>query len=657
MKTKSLMTLMISWALIFTSCVPAGGDQKRKVSTSPGTVDGGNTGSVGSGGGGGNNATSGDNGIISTLTNGGKQDLRHIIDPYDGTYKTKVTIPKNYSGILYLSGLNFSSLRDKVVSARFRFGQEKEEVIVEGLIGRVEGGGITPQTDIQLLALDMSEQPFRNIRLSQYDLYDYNDYDTDDDGEEFGANDDFSEPVSDYRDSGLYCRALNLEDDPTFQITDSNDLCDAAGERCLYSYAKIVDSGLYYFDGTFNRAIQVTEPAIELGSSGYTSDSAATQRSKCLPDTWHRSSIETSLQTTLNSSNINIAAYGDTGFAGAYTYNGPYRTMNRTIWELSGDALFSDVSAGNEATGLFQYSLTNSPAATVSDPNLPALGGIKSFMFPRAGKLELTNGTQYMGFTNLTDPLGMSNANAGRTVQEMISSGDSEYVDGCNIRKITFDDVSRESISSCNVTATIDLIYTDEDGAVVTLDSSRDIKLQLTRASETDRFGNQILSTSLKTCSSNNACGANECCFNNRCWSSNLVAQCIDNDSGGYGNLPTGENCTSDLQCSSLCCGSTGVCSVHINKEDEQVLCSKAPGQFCVSKEFCRLDYIQTCFLVKEEGNSCGIRCYQVPTFGDCVNGRCQQPTAEPPPEFDVNNPDCSQAIDPPTEFDPIAGP
>jgi hypothetical protein len=654
-KMRKQLTLLICWGLFFSSCVPGGaGDQKRKISSLTDSISGGTTGSGSDDSGGKGAAPGSEDSIINTITSGGKQELRHIIDPFDGTYKTKVTIPKNYSGKLHLSGLNFSSLKDRIISARFRFGQEREEVVIEGVIGRVEGGGITPQTDIQMLTLDMTDQPFKDIRLN-YDLYDYNDYDTDDDNEEFDAEDDFSEPVSDYRDSGLFCRGLNLEDDPTFQITATNDKCDAAGERCLYSYAKVLDSGLYYLDGSFNRAINPTEPAIELGTSGYAGDSQDDQLKKCLPDTWHRSSIETALQTTMNSSNVTIVSYGDTGFGGDYTYNGPFRTSDRNGWEISGDALFSDVSSGEAATGLFQYALNNAPTPTPSDPNLKAQGGVKSFLFPRSGRLDLSSGIQYIGFTDLTDPLGTTNGNASRTVQEMISSGDSDFVDGCSIRKMFRDRSTGEGISSCNVTATIDLIYTDESGSVVTLASSREIKLQLARASETDKFGNEVLSTSLKACSSSNACGANECCFNNRCWSNNLVAQCLDNDEG-YGNLTIGDDCSSDLQCSSLCCGSTGKCSVHVNNEDEQVLCSKSPGQFCVSKEFCRLDYVDTCFLVKTGGNSCGIRCYKVPTFGDCINGRCQQPTAEEPPEFDETDPDCSRAVDPPTEFDPVSG-
>ena len=144
---KKQLTLLICWGLLFSSCVPGGtGDQKRKVDSLTESTSGGSTGSDGSSGSGGSGDSAiptSDNSIINTLS-GGAQDLRHIIDPYDGTYKTKVTIPKNYSGLLYLSGLNFSSLKDKIVSARFRFGQEREEVVIEGVIGRVEGAGIPP---------------------------------------------------------------------------------------------------------------------------------------------------------------------------------------------------------------------------------------------------------------------------------------------------------------------------------------------------------------------------------------------------------------------------------------------------------------------------------------------------------------------------------
>lgn len=123
-------------------------------------------------------------------------ELRHLVDPSDGTYKTKVTIPKNFSSILYISGLNVTSLSDRLITVRFRFGREQEKIDIPAVIGRAPG--ITPQTDIEVLQLDFRSKPFQNLRLL-YDLFDYNDYDSDDDGvEDFrDSNNQVSGPTQD----------------------------------------------------------------------------------------------------------------------------------------------------------------------------------------------------------------------------------------------------------------------------------------------------------------------------------------------------------------------------------------------------------------------------------------------------------------------------
>lgn len=597
-----------------------------------------------------NNAGRGD-GSVGSLLDGilenGKSELRHIVDPFTGSYKTKVTIPKNFKGLLYLSGLNITGLNDKIISVRFRLGREREEIIVPATIGR--GSGITPQTDVEVLILDMQDQPFKDVRLL-YDLYDYNDYDSNDDGTEFGAGDDESAPTDDPRNSGLYCRGLQIEDDPTFTISTTNSACDQAGEVCLYAYAKVKDSGLYFPDNGILTAINPTEPALDIVGEGYASQNQTQLLEKCLPDIDNRPSIENTLQTTMSSSSISKVSYGDTGFGGGFTYLGPYRALNRAFWQVSGEAAFSDMTnAGTEPSGLFQAALNNAPTSTLGEPNAKAQAGIKSFLFPRAGQFSLRPGLEYIGFSDLTNALS-----AERTIKNLIAAGDTEFVDGCNIRVSNFDDSTNEGISSCNVSASIDLIYTNPDtGELVTLTSSKDLKLQLTRKSLTDYEGNEVNYNALQKCTNSNACGANECCFNERCWSKALVSQCLE-DQPGEGNLSVGQGCSSDFQCSSLCCSSTArTCTVHNPLSD--ILCSKSPGQKCVTKEFCRKENIPKCFIVKSGLNAqgeptCTRRCYFVPTFGECTNGTCVPPTVPDVPFFDPEDPNCEGAIDPPTD-------
>ena len=166
------LTFWVIMSLFLSSCVDNQGlSSKRKGSqkSSKGTTSG----DAGDNGGQGSSPTDGSVNTNDDQANASVAEIRHIVDPFDGTYKTKVTIPKNFTGLLYLSGLNFTSLASKIVYARFRFGRELEPVIIQGTIGRAPG--ITPQTDIEVLILDFQDRPFENIRLL-YDLYDYNDY-------------------------------------------------------------------------------------------------------------------------------------------------------------------------------------------------------------------------------------------------------------------------------------------------------------------------------------------------------------------------------------------------------------------------------------------------------------------------------------------------
>ena len=638
---KKVTSLFLILALV-NSCIPGGGSARSSRSTDSESTDASASGN-GQGAGTSDGSITGDDYEVIE----GKVDLKHIVDPFTATYKTKVTLPKNYKGKLFLSGLNITSLNDKIVKVRFRFGREYEEVIIPATIGRASG--ITPSTDVELLILDLEDQPFQNIRLL-YDLYDYNDYDTNDDGVEFGSEDNEQEPTSDVRDSGLYCRGLYLEDDSTFTISSTNDSCDAAGETCLYSYARVLDSGLYYLDGTTLTTTTPSEPQVDMESDGYSEQSQAQLLKKCLPDVDHLASLENVLQTDVSSSSSTKAAYGDAAFGGDYTYLGPYRTVSRTQWEVKSDALFSDMSVGGTTpSGLFQSVLNNAPSATSSDTNAKAQAGIKSFLYPRAGVMSLQANVEYIGFTDVSNQL-----TAERTIRELVSSGDTTFMDGCNMRVTSYDESRNETVASCNVTATIDLITTDSNGDVEVITTSTDLKLQLSRASETNYEGDEVHYSALNKCSNSNACGSNECCFNERCWSKDLVSQCLE-DTDDEGNLSVGQDCGSDYQCESLCCSkSTGTCANH--NPDSDAFCSKTPGQECVAQEFCREEMVQTCYKVSTGVNSngeatCALRCYYVPTYGSCVEGVCVAPDTPDVPTFDPNDPQCGDAIDPPTSF------
>mgnify|MGYP003144508921 CR=1 FL=1 len=619
-----LTTILVFASLLLTSCMPESPRASRK-GLSGGSI---NTGGDGGNGGGGSGAGPGDgtldSSLLDTITDSGKVELRHIIDPETGNYKTKVTIPKNYNGYLYLSGLNVTSLSNRLIKVRFKFGREMEPVTVPAVI--VRGEGITPQTDIEVLALNLSSRPFENIRLI-YDLYDYNNYYDD------GNLAETKEPVQDPLDGGLYCRGLKLEHDPTFAATASNTACDAAGETCLYAYAKVLDGGLV--NNTTNIRINPKEPQIDVLGGGYAANSQTEKMKRCLPDNNDPANLSSVLGITPVLGGV---VYGDT-IVTNHRYEGPFRVLAQSTWHISGDALFSAVNSTTKAKGIFQTSFTPGVAAQ----------GYNSFLFPRATQMSLQGGVEHFSSALPFEPRTLVNGG-------LVAAGDTDWMDGCNKRVSTYDAFANETIASCNVGATIEIIATDKSGQDIVLNTSTKVKLQLSRASTKNFDGREVLYSSLNSCTNSSACGGDECCFNSRCWSKEIVSQCIE-EVDVIGNLATGQVCSSDYECASFCCNqSTNTCSVHVNSEDQQVLCGKSPGQACVAKEWCRKENIPTCFKVKTgttpEGQQlCALRCYNVPTFGDCVNRKCVAPVPPTPPQFDPENPDCTGAVDPPTGF------
>jgi hypothetical protein len=541
--------------------------------------------------------------VTSTVTG---VELRHLVDPQDGGYATKVTIPKNFSGYLYVSGLNVSNLTDKFISVRFRFGQAMEPITIPAVIAR--GPGIIPQTDIEVLILDLKDKPFEKIRLL-YDLYDYNNY---------GQNFSNKEPVSNNRDRNLYCRGLDLNYDPTFQASSTNPNCSGVNSVCKYAYAKVLDKGLIQASNN-NIPIIPSNIQVALGATGvYTADSNSQKLSKCL------SNDGTPPNDILSSIAFNSTFSFDSQ---NYIFKGPYRALNQSLWQISGDAITGNFNG--QRFGLFESTFLAGNADT----------GKKSLLFPLYGKLPLRKTLEYRGSTA---PNGSKLVLPG-----LIVDGTSEWMDGCNVRVANYDSFTNEGIGSCNVTSTIELVYTDSSGKEVVIedDNSKKVKLQLVRPSLVNAIGQDVLYTSLRTCTNSNGCGGDECCYNQRCWGRDLVSQCLE-DSQNEGNFPVGENCSSDYQCSSLCCqATTGRCGVHDSTLNPAVLCQKAAGETCVSKEWCRKEPVVDCYVVLTgtdvQGKpTCALKCFNVLKFGECKSGVCTPPEPGQIADFNAAEPD-----------------
>jgi len=601
-------------------------------------------------------------GFLDELLANGQAELRYIIDPQDGTYKSKVTIPKNFTGPLYLSGLNITSLNDKIIQVRFNFGREMEAITLPATITR--GQGITPQTDIEVVALNITGHPFENLRLF-YDLYDYHDYDT--------ANNE--EVITDPRNDHLYCRGLRQEHDPTIPLGQVG--CQNEGDTCLYSYAKIRDAGLAWpADDSGDHGflyINPQGPQINLaGGLFMNNDTCPQARQKCLPDNLSLENLTSILScggeaTTTSSDEVNwgmdvyFTAEGESPATGhQYFYRGPYRPINQNQWEIKEKAVWGP-------KGIYgQYAKTNALGQHANydcyDANSNAYNyscGLKSHLFPKSGRLDLRTNVKYLG--SVEDQIAKDGHIQGlQTITTKAGNGASNYMDGCNYRASYFDAYRQEGIGSCNVTATIELLTIDPETNQETVHaSSSALKLQIVRASKENNEGQEVLYSAMRTCTSSHNCAADQCCYNYRCWSKDIVAQCRE-EVHVEGNLQVGEVCRSDLECTTLCCNSaTSRCGIHINTSTEQVLCGKSPGQSCISREWCRKENVTTCFIVKTVRTAngkqeCALRCYNVPTHGYCRAGVCVSPPIPEVPSFDpTEDPEtrCAEAIDPPNDF------
>lgn len=113
-----------------------------------------------------------------------------------------------------------------------------------------------------------------------------------------------------------------------------------------------------------------------------------------------------------------------------------------------------------------------------------------------------------------------------------------------------------------------------------------------------------------------------------------------------FGNQDIGDKCSSDYQCESLCCDSkAGQCAPHGTNGES---CAKAPGQSCISSEFCKAEFVSVCKIYKTGTSAdgsvmCALRCPPTLVNGSCVNNLCEAPQMPPIPPFDPA--DCSNAI------------
>lgn len=625
--------LMLTFTLLFlASCMEA---PVGNVVPQDRVGSGNNSGGSGNG----NGAVGGDNGLDENVNAIPKVEIRHLIEPKvdnisdSGTYKRKLTIPKNFDNFLYVAGINVQTLAEKNLKVRFNFGLNSAPIEVQATIATATPRGLTSSSPVQVLALDLRSKPFNDIQLI-YDLYDYNDYDFDGSGNNPGA---LSEPVNFNRNDGLYCRGLALKDDPTFAGNSSNE-CKGTNDICKYTFAKVLDKGLVAEDPEDNSLLPIvpSERNIQSGAVGLYDDPDSIKLRRCLPDNPFDGGVSYKYDASTS-----FILFGDFAtIAGTkYYYQGPYRTSSFQQWQITSQALVGKY-------GLFGEILDDNLNGLVDESEVEF--GYKSKLFPLYVKYDLPSSTEY---------LGSIAPDTDKILLEMNSNNQSEWMDGCNARATTVHNITGEHIGSCTVTATIELIAEDDEGDRTVVDISDDVKLQLVKPSALNTFGVDVLADSFSQCSSSSQCGAGSCCINERCWSKDLVQQCIE-DLPSFGNQVTGESCNSDYQCSSLCCNKVdGRCAPHDTSSDNPSFCSKPSGQSCVAKEWCAKSPVTTCAVVNTGrdqfgGITCAKRCITVEVFGECTSsngtdqGICIPPTQPPTIIFNPEDPNrCQDAI------------
>lgn len=593
--TKNL-SLLVVLILVLTSCMQQGDGKRTNSKKSTPIVDNGG----GSTGGGNTGA------LPDTETDGGssplqslKVEILHLVDPFTGTYKKKITIPKNYKGELNLAMTNIAAVQDKLLRVRIFNGHDLQSLDLAATVNRAPG--IIPDTEIQVLSVDFNSSPAKNLQLT-YNLYDYNDYDAD----------PALTPVVDNRNGNLYCRGLSLNYDPTY--TGTTGKCELGTDKCLYAYAKVEDQTLYQISNNFT-TIPTLPQVWNVANSNQTPSAASSKAAMCLLDApMDANDFENLFQEDINNS-------------ATHYYRGPYRRTNASLWQINNTAI------NNQKYGIFK--LTN------------AFGDFQSFLFPRAGKLTLqtTVAMNHMGSQDFFD--NRTRINGGLD----LATGETQYMDGCNLRVSNFNSSLNEGIGSCNVSSYIEVYYTKADNSEVIVTRDYTLKVQFVRASLTNYEGKEVLSSSFKSCANSSFCGNGECCFNNRCWSKDLVSYCVDQVAGS-GNFGIGVSCSSDFECSSLCCSSsTGTCQPHDpNSTNAPSMCNKPVGQSCVTKEFCRPELVRACKKVKKPGLGadgkvqCTLKCDYVETYGSCTKNVCVPPVGATDEQFDLT--DCSDAVD-----------
>ena len=92
-----------------------------------------------------------------------KVQIMHTIDPFQGDFKSNLSLPINFTGNLYFRVLNASDYVDKNLYIVFSLKDDPNNVVIPATVAI--GPGLTKDINGEYLAIATNTQPFTNIRF------------------------------------------------------------------------------------------------------------------------------------------------------------------------------------------------------------------------------------------------------------------------------------------------------------------------------------------------------------------------------------------------------------------------------------------------------------------------------------------------------------
>ncbi len=525
-------------------------------------------------------------------------NTKKLIGFYDeetDSFSEKLSIAKDFQGIVYLDVENIKLLKEKLLFIRINFGMNSEnpvELPLSYLSKTIAG------VEKDVLALSIPSKNFFTVPLD-YQLFDYSE------GAAAGYN-------AFHKD--VYCRGLRVEQDPTSNFTS----CSKGDEICKYTYAKVLDQGLFHEQtSTFIQPSELTVSHDE--SRTYELNLDPINLRRCLTD---------DQKVFVKNQELNIGELISLDDE-SYRFKGAFKAVDPSNWGIQAEARWGKF-------GIFQQEYSGGKSIEL---------GFKSNLFPRVGKIVNRTNRYYLGSKNRLDKKIVTNF-----TDTSDASALSDWVDGCNLRVLSEDSLGT-NIGSCNVSSDIQIFYKDGSEEVIiysnaALAQAGQVKLQIVNNIQTN-----IDVKDFNACFGDGGCSSSSCCHDGRCWDKEKYKNqfCKPANSG----KTTGQACATDTECLSACCigsetGAAGVCA------DKTTSCQRQVGEICIHSDACVGESGDDTYWVRkllfQGSDGCKVFNCNVLSKPSCQNQRCTSSINEANKVFTFENPlidgSCQNRVD-----------